>query len=78
MIYRVEILCGHHERFDPKCSSCHTHGNTETANAPPIGTACNVEVAAAKARKAARDDGWIFIGGCWLCPSCKPKADPVG
>lgn len=77
MIYRVEILCGHRDRFDPKCSSCWTHGNAETANAPPVGIRANVEVAAAEARKLARDTGWIFIGGKWLCPSCKPKPDPV-
>lgn len=77
MIYRVEILCGHRERFDPNCSSCWSHGNVAEGTAPPVGERMIPDIAAAEARKNARDAGWIFIGGAWLCPSCKPKPDPV-
>lgn len=79
MTYRVEILCAHrHDELDTEIrpgrvmTRCHT--GTPLA---PVGIRCNVEVAAAEARKLARDAGWIFIGGAWRCPACKPKADPV-
>lgn len=81
MIYRVEILCGKREippelKLEPGSMNfaCCSLGPPECR---PIGEGCNVEVTGARARAAARDAGWIFIGGAWLCPSCKPKPDPV-
>lgn len=77
MTYRVEILCVGRKappEMDPE-NLCHSHGFKEKR---PIGERCNPEVAAAEARKLARDAGWIFIGGAWRCPACKPKPDPVG
>lgn len=81
MIYRVEILCGKRShatelKIGPGELNfvCCSLGPPECR---PIGERCNPEVAAAEARKNARDAGWIFIVGAWLCPSCKPKPDPV-
>lgn len=82
MTYRVEILCAGRKlapelKLEPGSMNfvCCSLGPTECR---PIGERQIPDVAAAEARKLARDAGWIFIGALWLCPSCKPKPDPVG
>lgn len=79
MTYRVEILCAKRKAGDDPNPDpdqlCYSHRFKEER---PIGERQVPDIAAAEARKNARDAGWIHIGGVWLCPACKPKPDPVG